>query len=364
MTRERTAGVCLWIVFTSGTIIAQQNGGTTSQAVSTPTSRVVEVTYPLGGVAPSRRVQTRSESGGRETVIETVESPGVDGRFEPLQQTVTETVRAGTDMSQTKRDLFGFGARQRRLLETVQEERKTSAGNTSAVRSTWLPDVDGRLRFQSRQVEETSSIGPSTQQTDTVTLVAGINEAVSESERTQYTARTAGPGVMRHESVQLLRNLNRGWQTTEARNGETRDAGPTERVTEETVQRLDANGRLAVAERSYTRRSEVNGKEHVDIETYSDSAEGFVRSNSRLTLSQRVRRTTTVASDGGREIVEEVEGRNRAAPNDPMRVIRRTVTTVRMIGLDRWVRQTQVFELDANGRMVPVFGETEETDRR
>jgi hypothetical protein len=77
-------------------------------------------------------------------------------------------------------------------------------------------------------------------------------------------------------------------------------------------------------------------------------------------LSQRVHRTTTATADGGRYTVEEVEGRSGVAPNDPMRVIRRTVTTVRQIGTDRWVTERQVFERDVNGRLRLVINETEE----
>jgi hypothetical protein len=43
-----------------------------------------------------------------------------------------------------------------------------------------------------------------------------------------------------------------------------------------------------------------------------------------------------------------------------MRVIRRTVTTVRQIGTDRWVTERQVFERDVNGRLQLLIKDTEE----
>jgi signal transduction histidine kinase len=56
-------------------------------------------------------------------------------------------------------------------------------------------------------------------------------------------------------------------------------------------------------------------------QTYSPSIEA-----GRLALSRRVRRTTT-ATSSGTETVEETAERNPVAPADPLRVIRRSVTT-------------------------------------
>ena len=92
------------------------------------------------------------------------------------------------------------------------------------------------------------------------------------------------------------------------------------------------------------------------IETYAPYADGLPRP----ALSQRVHRTTTATADGGRYTVEEVEGRSRSAPNDPMRVTRRTVTTVRQIAVDRRVTERQVFERDVNGQLRLVISDTEE----
>ena len=70
--------------------------------------------------------------------------------------------------------------------------------------------------------------------------------------------------------------------------------------------------------------------------------------------------STTATNDGGRSIVEEVEAHSRVAPGDPMRVIQRTVVTVRNLGPDRQTIERQVFERDVNGRLALVRRETEE----
>ena len=191
----------------------------------------------------------------------------------------------------------------------------------------------------------------------TTLLVPDINETLRATERTEYTERRINPGLVRHDSTQLVRDINGRWQPIEVRRGEAREIGASERMEEETIQRRDMNGKLVVDERNVIRRSNANGQEHVVIETYAPYADGLPR----LALSQRVHRTTTATADGGRYTVEEVEGRSHIAPSDPMRVIRRTVTTVRQIGTDRWVTERQVFERDVNGRLRLVINETEES---
>jgi len=200
----------------------------------------------------------------------------------------------------------------------------------------------------SRRIEKTRSVTPDVRHTATTLFRAGINERLQESERTDYTEREIEPGVVRYEQI------------AETRSGELREAGSGERLEEETIRRRDVNGRLTVRERTVTRRSEADGREQVVIETYDQNDGGIVLSDGRVKLSHRIRRTTAATADGGRDTLEEIEARSQVAQSDPLRVIRRTVSTVRRAGPDRWATQRQVFELDVNGRFVPVTAETEE----
>jgi hypothetical protein len=127
-------------------------------------------------------------------------------------------------------------------------------------------------------------------------------------------------------------------------------------VTETVTTRRDLNGRQVVGKRVVTRLARTNDEERVVVETYFPSIEG-----ERLTLSRRVRRATTETSDGS-QIVEETEERNRVAFSEPLRVVRRSVTTVRRNGTDSSVSERQVFELDVNGRF--VLTQTESSSRR
>jgi hypothetical protein len=192
----------------------------------------------------------------------------------------------------------------------------------------------------------------------TLQCIAGICFSVvitSEAAIAQPRSDTPSPGLVRHETTVLVRDINGGWRSIEVRRGEAR-TGPSERVEEETIQRRDLNGGLAVTERNVTSRSRTNGQEQAVIETYTPYADGI----SSLALSQRVQRTTTATADGGRYMVEEVETRSRIAPTEPMRVTDRMLTTIRPAGAGRWVSERQVFKRDLNGQMRLVVSETED----
>jgi hypothetical protein len=353
----RRAAVCLSIATMSSVAFAQQRAG--DQA---PASSISERTYIAGGIAPSRHLQRRSESDGRQIVVDTEERPGTDGQWEPVEESVTTTVRPGTGTVQTHRELFIFDVEGRRqLLETTESRQETLDGaNSRTVEETWVADINGGRAMTSRWIDETRSIAPDVRQTDSTLFGWGINGSLRESDRAVHTERQVEPAVVRHDTAQLVRDLNGRWTAVEARSADVRTTSASERVDEETIQRPDVNGRLVVSERVVTRRSEVNGQEQVVVETYSADAEGFARTDSHLALRQRVRRSTTATSDGGRSTVEEIEARSRVAPGDPMRVVQRTVVTVRTLGPDRQATERQVFELDVNGRLAAVLRETEE----
>ena len=120
----------------------------------------------------------------------------IEGRLTPIQEIVMETIRTAPNTAQTRRDVFRFPADgRRRLLETTESLQETLAnGDTSAIHNTWAPDLNGRLRLTSRQIEQTRSAAPDVRQTDTTLLVPYLNETLRETERTEYTERRINPG--------------------------------------------------------------------------------------------------------------------------------------------------------------------------
>jgi hypothetical protein len=362
MTVERIAGVAFWIVMASAAPTGQQRDDRAVPRPKAQAERVVVRTDPLSGRSPSRTVETRSDSGGREVVTETIENPDPDGKLRPTQETTAETIRTGPNAVQTTRDVFGFAGGQRMLLETTRSERQTLPdGTTWIVDNTLAQDANGRLALTSRQTQQTRSISSDVKQTDIVVFRTGINEPLRESERIQQTERRVNPGLLLSNSTLFVRDLNGRFQPTETRSREVRTAGPSEYV-EETIQRLDSDRKLTLSERNLTRRFEANGQGQMVVETFSSNfSGGLVLSDNRLELSQRVRRTTTSAADGGGQTVEEVE--ERVSPSEPMRMVRRTVETIRKVNGGPWKTERDVYVLDANGRLVLSIEEIEATGK-
>jgi len=323
---------------------------------SSPASSTIERSYEPGGGTPLRRTQSRTESNGREVVKETTEVPGLNGKLKTSLETTTETVRTGPDSTQIKREVFVPDAQGRsRLVESSQTDvLKAADGSTRSTTNTMVPDVNGRLVLAGREVEETKSVSPDVKETSKTIYRPGVNQAMTESERLQQTERTISKDVTQNESKRSERDTNGRWQTTETRIAEVRVTG-SERVAEETVQRLNDNGALALTERNVTKQSNTNGRNETVTETYL--APAGRTSSGRLELDQRVRQTTTSSAGGEQQTIREVEGRLPGSPNDTLRVVERTVETVRQIAPGRSEVQRQVFALDVNGRLVPVLTE-------
>src|SRR5262245_47276686 len=311
MRSQQIVGLCLSIVLTSVAAAAQQ-GGDTASPRSVSATTVTEETFPNGGPLPLRRVERRTESGGRKVFIETVAVLGIEGTWEPVEEVVTDTSRG-------QRDVFRYDLQRRRYLAgTTQSEETRANGRTRNVQRTWVADLDGRLTLSSGYVEETTSTSPGIRHTDATVLQLSTEGTLSGAERTESTEQQVSSAVVRHDSTYSVRDLNGHWLPAEARSGETRGVGSAERIREETIQRPNLNGALAVRDDVVTRTSETNGQNRVVIETYARDSEGFGRPDGREALSERVRRSTTIMADGGRSTVEEVEARKFLAPSDPM----------------------------------------------
>jgi hypothetical protein len=360
MAIKHFARISFWMVIASAPAIGQQKDPGSGVGPKAPVESAIIRTSPSDSTLPLRRVETRSESGGREVRTETVETPDSDGRLKPAGQAITETNRRTPNVVHIKRDVFGYIAPGRRsLLETSESNQETlSDGSTRTVESTWTPDANGRLELTSRQIQHTKSISPDVKQSETVVFRPGVDNALQEGERIQQTERQVGPDVLRTESTRSVRDVNGRFQRTEERSQEVRTTGPSQQLEEETVHRLDADGKISLSERNVIRRSTANGQDQSVKETFSRNVGALMRSDNRMELSQRVRRTATIASDGSGQTIEEVEARNPASPNEPIRMIQRTVEMIRKVDAERWQTERQVFVRDVNGRWLLATAET------
>ena len=354
MTLKRIASVGCCVVFASASAFGQTRNDTAGQP--SPAS-VTERTYTAGDGGAWQRTRTRTQSGGREVVVDTLAVPDVDGKLRPFRETVVES--AGT--TPVRRDVFEFNQDRRRELRETTESQQDATGtaDSRAVHDTRSRDVNGRLTLTSRQIENTRSAGPNARQTETTFAVPTLNQRLEEVERVVYNERRTDAGVIEHDGIHLMRDINGRLQPAETRRGDVRNTGSAERLEQETIQRPDLNGKLADVERTVTRQFRADGQDHVIIESFAPYSSTWPSADRRLVLMERLHRTITPTADGT-STVEEVEAVNGVAPAEPMRVVRRTVVTERRIGANRSVTERQVFERDVNGRMRLVSESTEE----
>jgi hypothetical protein len=354
-----------WFGLTSAAFAQQKSESQTSKgSPQMPAESTTVRASPGGNVAGSKVSRTRTESGGREVVTEVVELPGTDGRFQASTKTTTETIGMGSDSVKVKRNVFGNGAQgPLSLIETSEaDQQKFPDGTSRTITNTWVPDSGGRLGLSSRRVQEIKPVGPDVQQTLTTLYAPGIDQALGETERVQETQRKVGSNLVQSDTRRDVRDTNGKWQTTEARNKEVRTVGPTEVVEEETVRSLDGDGRLALSDKTVTRRSGTKGSEQVVTDVYSTYIAGQARApGGPLELDHRIRVTTTPMANGGSQTITETEARNPSVTNGPIQVVTRTVETVRQIGSDRWETQRQTFVLDGSGRLVLTTDEKDES---
>jgi len=365
ITSMRMAAFACWFVITSAAFAQQKDE---SQTGNGPPQKPLESTtvysYPAGGIAGSKVVQTRTESDGREVVTEIIESPGTDGRFQPNTETTTETTGMGSSSVKVKRNvLVNRTQGTRSLIETSEaEQEKLPDGSSRTVTNAWTPDLSGRLRLLSQRVQEVKTVSADVQETATTVYVPSVNQPLNESERVHETQGRVESNVVRTDSHRDFRDANGKWQTTETRNKEVRTVNPAEAVEEETVWTLDGEGKLRLSEKTVTRRSGTNGSEQVATDVYSSTTVGVARSpGSPLEFDHRIRVTTTPAANGERQTITETEARNPTVINGRIQVVARTVETVRQIGPDRWETQRQTFTLDGSGRLVLTTDVKEES---
>jgi hypothetical protein len=132
-------------------------------------------------------------------------------------------------------------------------------------------------------------------------------------------------------------------------------SGATATETIATRVERDLNGHDIVNERVVTHRSQTSNEERVIVETYTPSIEA-----GRLALRRRVERVTSLTGDA-RETVEETAENNPASISEPMRIVKRSVTTIRTDSTGSTVSERQEFERDTNGRLVLVRTVTEQS---
>lgn len=286
---------------------------------------------PNGALNPLRTREVHSEADGRTVDRQSLEVVGPDGQYVPYRDTETETVHVDPTTVRTIQRTYGHGPDgQRTLVEVLQEDTRTlSGGAQHVVRTLSSPDANGNLQVARRELQDSKEVSTGVRDTKTTVLTPDVNGGFTASMRTEERQTQASDGTIQFKKSTLLSDGNGSWQIGEVREGTRKMEGGQERSKDERVSRLDANGNLAVVERTISRSADAApGEKRQTVDTYSLDVPG-ASSDGSLKLVQRQTTVVRNSAAGGESTTRQVEQVNPASPSDGVRLTNQTIDIVR-----------------------------------
>ena len=191
------------------------------------------------------------------------------------------------------------------LVQVTEEEKHIlPGGDSTVIRVTSNPDVNGRLQPVQREIVETKRLGTDTEETNVTVMLPSVYGGLAPAFKTRELRKRAANDTVKSQKTTLLSNVNGKWEVSELRQ-KTATQDADQRMTEELVSRRDAEGRLMEVSRVVTREAETAPEEKREImEMYSVDVPAVTRdSEARQNLPARVRRADweLVAGSAGRE---------------------------------------------------------------
>jgi hypothetical protein len=318
-----------------------------------------------GDADPIRTVESHSQSGNRSIDKQTVERRGDDGGFAPYQDIEKETVQVDADTVRTTTRTFTRnpdGAKQ--LVEVVEEEKHSAGTDSTVVRSTSDPDVNGNLQVIRRQTEQTTKTSPNVEEIKTTVqlpdLNGGLAAAVKVEEHRERSSDGGANGAVESKKTTLLPDGAGNWQVGEIRRTTIAQDGD-HRTTDERVFLPDSEGKIGEISHTITNATESASGEKLDtVETYSTSIPGAVP-DGRLHLVERDITAQQTSATGQQVTQQRVEQANPGDPASGLQVVTVTIDTVRPG--DSGAQATRTIQArDANGSLPVISVDTTKSD--
>jgi hypothetical protein len=317
-----------------------------------------------GNTNPARTRESHSESNGKVTDRQSTEILGPDGRYVPYRDTETETVKVNDTTVRTIQRTYGRGPDGARSLVQVKQEdtRTLPDGGEHVVRTFSSPDANGNLQVAQRELEDSKQVSANVRDTKTTLLTPDVNGGFTASLKTEERQTKASDGTVAYKKSTLLSDGNGSWQVSEVREGTRKIEAGQERSKDERVLRPDANGDLAVVERTVKRQAETAaGEKRETVDRYSMDVPGS-SSDGSLHLVQRESTVERSNSTGGQRTTRQVEQVNPGAPTEGLHMTGQTIEIVQPDS-NGVMRQTQTtIGIGSNGSPNAVFVDTGKTD--
>jgi hypothetical protein len=337
--------------------LAQDSSGSQSWTATSQQS-------DLGGrVNPTRTSETHTESNGRVVDKTSVETLGPDGRYVPYSETEKESVRVNDTTVRNIERTFAHGPNgERTLIQESQEESRTlPGGQQKVVRTTSSADVNGALQVVRRELEDSRQPSPGVRETHTTVLTPDVNGGLTPAVQIEQRETTSSDGTIETKKSTQLSDGSGRWQLSEVRESTSKQESGQLRSKDERVLRPNANGTLAVVERTVTKQTGAGpGETHNTSETYSTNVPGQA-GDDHLQFVQRestVRRTTAT---GAQSTSRQVQQTNPGNPSDSLRVTMETIDIVRPGSSGNTDETRTILTPDSNGQLGEVWIDTGKT---
>ncbi len=343
------SGVALW-----AQAPASQTDSANTNWTSTTDSR-------NGDSDPIRTVESHSQSGNRTLDKQSVERRSDDGGFVPYQDIEKETVQVDADTVRTTTRTFTRdpdGAKQ--LVEVVEEEKHTAGGDSTVVRSTSDPDVNGNLQLIRRQTEQTTKSSPNVEEIKTTVQLPDINGGLAPAVKVEERREQGANGAVESKKTTLLPDGAGNWQVGEIRRTTIAQEGD-HRTTDEQVFLPDSEGKIGEVSRTITKATESGSGEKRDmVETYSIAIPGAV-ADGRLHLVERDITAQQTSATGQQVTQQQVERPNAGDPGSGLQIVTVTIDAVRPGASGAQATRT-IQARDANGSFPVISVDTTKSD--
>ncbi len=316
-----------------------------------------------GNTNPTRVTQSHREENGREIDVQTLETKGINGGSQVYGQTETETVKVNATATRLITRHYVTNTDGDKVVNsvTIEEKHELPDGGESVTRSVSSPDANGNLQVTQREIEKTVQSAPDERTTDTTVLSPGPDGALAPSTRTHEVQKKVQPGTTAYTRSVSLQDGNGNWQVNEVRQGTIEKAGDME-TKRENVSRLNADGKMALTEKTVTTETSAEGEQRKQVQKYSTNMDGVTAyPDGQMRLDRQETTITRTGPDGRQITTQSVDQRSQAAPDAGLRPTQR-VLDITTTGLDGVKQQTETIQsAGPNGGLGVVWVDTKKT---
>lgn len=333
----------------------------TAQPKSANESWMATIQTSVANNNPTRSTESYAKSGDRAVDTLLVEQLDPDRGYRPDYEIEKETTNVGATSTRTVERTYRWDVNgQRNLVQVIEEARNSVNGDAQVVRTASNSDGNGNLQVIEREVANTRTTGPDTQETETTRFLLDGNGVLTPAAQTREERKRGADRSVEVKKTTLVLDSGGNWAVGEVKEGSFNEDGKS-RISEERVSLADSEGRLSEVSRTFGKETETpTGEKSNTVETYRTEVPGSA-SDGIMHLNWRV---TTVENKNstGKITEQQVEQPNTNDPTANLQVAAKTQYIVQYgaSGLQQ-TKTTQVRDL--NGDLSVVSVEARKSDQ-